>query len=103
MRERTTECDRHPERNGHRANSVRSCRAGADVQRRHVWARGAAPAAVKRGAQIRRMRLPAGARRAQTPEDRKSTRLNSSHSQISYAVFCLKKKTHTKITTYRPD
>src|SRR2546430_8516009 len=31
----------------------------------------------------------AGAVRAQ---DRKSTRLNSSHSQISYAVFCLKKK-----------
>src|SRR2546427_3173581 len=30
-------------------------------------------------------RLPSG-------EDRKSTRLNSSHSQISYAVFCLKKK-----------
>src|SRR2546430_8281311 len=29
------------------------------------------------------------------PEDRKSTRLNSSHSQISYAVFCLKKKTAT--------
>src|SRR5438270_13829408 len=26
------------------------------------------------------------------PVDRKSTRLNSSHSQISYAVFCLKKK-----------
>src|SRR2546430_7263953 len=26
-------------------------------------------------------------------KDRKSTRLNSSHSQISYAVFCLKKKT----------
>src|SRR2546430_8336787 len=30
-------------------------------------------------------------------EDRKSTRLNSSHSQISYAVFCLKKKKN-KIT-----
>src|SRR2546430_13617563 len=31
-------------------------------------------------------------------EDRKSTRLNSSHSQISYAVFCLKKKkTKTKL------
>src|SRR5688572_32510099 len=31
--------------------------------------------------------------------DRKSTRLNSSHSQISYAVFCLKKKTkkHTAV------
>src|SRR2546427_6003025 len=29
--------------------------------------------------------------------DRKSTRLNSSHSQISYAVFCLKKKKNTHI------
>src|SRR5260221_9246150 len=28
-------------------------------------------------------------------EDRKSTRLNSSHTVISYAVFCLKKKKHT--------
>src|SRR5688572_32680533 len=41
-------------------------------------------------------------------EDRKSTRLNSSHSQISYAVFCLKKKkkpqnklnTHSNIHIY---
>src|SRR2546430_5790319 len=31
-------------------------------------------------------------------EDRKSTRLNSSHSQISYAVFCLKKKNHRYAT-----
>src|SRR2546430_2978894 len=31
-----------------------------------------------------------------TDTDRKSTRLNSSHSQISYAVFCLKKKTGSK-------
>src|SRR5205085_10096052 len=30
------------------------------------------------------------------PVDRKSTRLNSSHSQISYAVFCLKKKKKKK-------
>src|SRR2546430_10985578 len=30
-------------------------------------------------------------------EDRKSTRLNSSHSQISYAVFCLKKKKHRAV------
>src|SRR2546430_12563872 len=30
-----------------------------------------------------------------SPVDRKSTRLNSSHSQISYAVFCLKKKKYT--------
>src|SRR5688572_31859272 len=31
-----------------------------------------------------------------TQADRKSTRLNSSHSQISYAVFCLKKKKNKK-------
>src|SRR2546427_6831630 len=31
-----------------------------------------------------------------TLRDRKSTRLNSSHSQISYAVFCLKKKKKTQ-------
>src|SRR5687768_17663247 len=30
--------------------------------------------------------------------DRKSTRLNSSHGYISYAVFCLKKKKHKRIT-----
>src|SRR2546430_7209326 len=48
-------------------------------------------------------------RRSFSP-DRKSTRLNSSHSQISYAVFCLKKKKNytsiehdqqTDITTFR--
>src|SRR5688572_32453294 len=33
--------------------------------------------------------------RRPVPVDRKSTRLNSSHSQISYAVFCLKKKKKT--------
>src|SRR5690606_41554798 len=32
-------------------------------------------------------------------EDRKSTRLNSSHVKISYAVFCLKKKKRKKITS----
>src|SRR3712207_8002662 len=35
------------------------------------------------------------ARRAPRPLDRKSTRLNSSHANISYAVFCLKKKKQT--------
>src|SRR2546427_7283728 len=34
-------------------------------------------------------------------QDRKSTRLNSSHSQISYAVFCLKKKKKNKTTMKR--
>src|SRR2546430_11138913 len=36
--------------------------------------------------------LPGGFASGSTGGDRKSTRLNSSHSQISYAVFCLKKK-----------
>src|SRR2546430_13262872 len=36
--------------------------------------------------------LDFGLAKLKAPEDRKSTRLNSSHSQISYAVFCLKKK-----------
>src|SRR2546427_8630319 len=35
--------------------------------------------------------------------DRKSTRLNSSHSQISYAVFCLKKKKKKKQVIHRAD
>src|SRR5438270_3525052 len=36
-------------------------------------------------------------RRGRRRPDRKSTRLNSSHSQISYAVFCLKKKKKQRI------
>src|SRR2546430_11991586 len=59
--------------------------------------------AAPRGA--RAARLPASAAlrlcpsRRSPPPDRKSTRLNSSHSQISYAVFCLKKKKniHTNV------
>src|SRR3712207_7142796 len=46
-----------------------------------------------------RHREPAGADRALgrlPPPDRKSTRLNSSHANISYAVFCLKKKKKNK-------
>src|SRR3712207_9007372 len=35
--------------------------------------------------------------------DRKSTRLNSSHANISYAVFCLKKKTRPPTQTHSPD
>src|SRR2546430_6868021 len=42
--------------------------------------------------------FPAGISLAST--DRKSTRLNSSHSQISYAVFCLKKKKKTALHSY---
>src|SRR5688572_31473350 len=38
-----------------------------------------------------------------SPPDRKSTRLNSSHSQISYAVFCLKKKNTSNRNPSRPQ
>src|SRR2546430_11295872 len=51
----------------------------ADVRRR--------PGGFRAGARARR-------------QDRKSTRLNSSHSQISYAVFCLKKKKRNKKKSY---
>src|SRR3712207_7341096 len=43
--------------------------------------------------------LLAWPQRRHDPRDRKSTRLNSSHANISYAVFCLKKK---KITSPSP-
>src|SRR5438552_14414600 len=42
----------------------------------------------------------AGPRAARPRRDRKSTRLNSSHQIISYAVFCLKKKKKKKTTTH---
>src|SRR3712207_8927588 len=45
-----------------------------------------------RGRGVRLPRLPEPGDRRVDP-DRKSTRLNSSHANISYAVFCLKKKT----------
>src|SRR2546427_5102193 len=44
------------------------------------------------GGQAGPARRPLRAAPRRTVRDRKSTRLNSSHSQISYAVFCLKKK-----------
>src|SRR5438034_4522281 len=56
-----------------------------------------------------RRRWPKPAERPQPPppRDRKSTRLNSSHTVISYAVFCLKKKNtgrlHQRVTDGRAD
>src|SRR5438067_7917012 len=53
------------------------------------------------GRQVFREVLPGGVEltaRALVDEDRKSTRLNSSHVSISYAVFCLKKKNSIQIT-----
>src|SRR5256886_6320761 len=48
------------------------------------------------------MRLRDRLRAARYGPDRKSTRLNSSHSQISYAVFCLKKKKNKHQTATPP-
>src|SRR6266446_7879555 len=44
----------------------------------------------------RPVRPPHARHRGRGPRDRKSTRLNSSHLVISYAVFCLKKKKNTE-------
>src|SRR5688572_31596928 len=48
---------------------------------------------------LRLTRGPENELRVEQQQDRKSTRLNSSHSQISYAVFCLKKKKKNKTKT----
>src|SRR3712207_7526553 len=62
------------------------------------YRRGPSPAAVIARVELRRRvlspPLPATRRRGGSlhARDRKSTRLNSSHANISYAVFCLKKK-----------
>src|SRR3712207_8261341 len=44
------------------------------------------------GGEVQLVQQPGGAGQRQLDLDRKSTRLNSSHANISYAVFCLKKK-----------
>src|SRR3712207_8075580 len=46
------------------------------------------------GAGVERPAIEAACRHPPSDPDRKSTRLNSSHANISYAVFCLKKKKH---------
>src|SRR3712207_6984042 len=65
-----------------RGHHVRACTAGR--------ARGHGRSASASRRQRRRSRCP----------DRKSTRLNSSHANISYAVFCLKKKSSTTNISY---
>src|SRR3989475_3507760 len=76
---------------GRREQEVRPGRVGwASKQRQHVHVcQTSGPGGDKRRCDKRGQR--AGPRFTEV-RDRKSTRLNSSHSQISYAVFCLKKK-----------
>src|SRR5207249_9054169 len=67
------------------------------VRRRRRRARARRPAPCARACRVRRRRqAPRGDAERHRRRDRKSTRLNSSHVSISYAVFCLKKK-NTKI------
>src|SRR5256885_7918532 len=69
----------------------RSRRAGALVLRAGVR-RGEPQGADHRGARAARPAAPGAEGVDRSRRDRKSTRLNSSHLVISYAVFCLKKK-----------
>src|SRR2546427_4031963 len=59
---------------------------------RHQDRKGARPDHRPRAQRVVRHHRCGWVRGPGTARDRKSTRLNSSHSQISYAVFCLKKK-----------
>src|SRR2546430_4022951 len=54
-----------------------------------------APVEVRNGGVDMKIREADSLDRSSILQDRKSTRLNSSHSQISYAVFCLKKNTNS--------
>src|SRR2546428_3271218 len=66
------------------------CLTDADAPRVLEWTRGTVVA-----------RVLCRGQRADCHGDRKSTRLNSSHDQISYAVFCLKKKTKQPLPSAR--
>src|SRR2546430_11331803 len=68
-------------------NSCQNRKRGRSMGTVPFIAVGAESAACRRSAPRR-----SGGCRPPVSRDRKSTRLNSSHSQISYAVFCLKKK-----------
>src|SRR3989440_8707254 len=80
------------------SSSWRSVGCGAAALRTHV---DAIPSLPRPASTVPNMCLPARSSRQSTTHglDRKSTRLNSSHDQISYAVFCLKKK-KTQRETY---
>src|SRR5207247_8791103 len=79
-----------------RSSDLRACRPTCDLQPGERSAGG-----VRRSAPAERRTEPRRRRRGSPPiapgtpgKDRKSTRLNSSHEWISYAVFCLKKKSN---------
>src|SRR5689334_24500434 len=80
-----------------RSSDLLAHRGRGAVVAQRLQDRGQVPVPLGRGRERDRP-LDRDAGRAQVADavlrDRKSTRLNSSHSSISYAVFCLKKKIH---------
>src|SRR5207248_11088643 len=74
-----------------RSDGRRRCRLRHQIVRRRPEATTAAPSRKSRGQSHNHETAAIG-------RDRKSTRLNSSHRTISYAVFCLKKKNEMKTT-----
>src|SRR2546422_6307889 len=78
----------------------RRTRQDAPPARRRAPERASLPGDVRRVSLLRAVHERAHQRDPLRPDrDRKSTRLNSSHGYISYAVFCLKKKKKTKRCT----
>src|SRR5256885_7636032 len=79
----------------------RGARAGDEEGERVRAERDAEPDKPGPGREVRERDRPdaekARERDHAEPEDRKSTRLNSSHLVISYAVFCLQKKSHREL------
>src|SRR3712207_8104074 len=74
---------------------ARQPRPGGDGRRTHRWRCGSAGRSEpprRSSGYSSKPTEPAAAPGARIASDRKSTRLNSSHANISYAVFCLKKK-----------
>src|SRR2546427_4084644 len=103
---REPEADRAQCRGGPRTNRVRQAAQRVTPERQLFGERGEQQPGAERECSspptrpVSRLRDRGAADQHREPgrtrRDRKSTRLNSSHSQISYAVFCLKKKKKQK-------
>src|SRR5205814_5814119 len=72
--------------------SAEKCWCGSLARRKRIPPRWSASPCRIRASESPAMRFPSFSTPSPRPTDRKSTRLNSSHLGISYAVFCLKKK-----------
>src|SRR5690606_41516947 len=79
-----------------RRSSDLSGRSDLRASGRRMGVRGAWPSGRRSRSRCPSHRLDGRARQRRTRQDRKSTRLNSSHVKISYAVFCLKKKNRSQ-------